>query len=78
FIGISTSGNAENIRQAMMVARASGIRTMLLTGAKNGKCVPLADLVVGVPETETFKVQELHLPVYHALCMIAEKHAFGK
>ena len=78
FIGISTSGNAENIRQAMMVARASGLRTILLTGAGKGKCVPYADLVVGVPETETFKVQELHLPVYHALCMIAEKHAFGE
>ena len=77
-IGISTSGNAENIRQAMMVAGASGIRTILLTGAKAGKCVPYADLTVGVPETETYKVQELHLPIYHALCMIAEKHAFGE
>lgn len=76
-MGISTSGNAENIRQAMMVAGACGIRTILLSGAKPGKCVPYADLTIGVPETETYKVQELHLPIYHALCMIAEKHAFG-
>lgn len=76
-IGISTSGNAENIRQAMMVAGALGIRTILLTGGKKGKCVPYADLTVGVPETETYKVQELHLPIYHALCMMVEKHVFG-
>ncbi|MBQ7394184.1 MAG: SIS domain-containing protein [Lentisphaeria bacterium] len=76
-MGLSTSGNAENIRQAMIVAKISGIRSILLTGAGNGKCAGYADLTVHVPETETFKVQELHLPVYHALCMIAEKHAFG-
>ena len=59
-----------------MVAAAGGIRRILLTGAKSGRCVPYADLTVDVPETETYKIQELHLPVYHALCMIAEKHVF--
>ncbi len=77
-IGISTSGNAENIRQAMMVASAFGIRSILLSGARAGRCVPYADLTVAVPETETYRIQELHLPVYHALCRIAEKHAFGE
>ena len=77
-IGISTSGNAENVRQAMMTAAACGIRRILLTGARPGKCAPYADCVLAVPETETYKVQELHLPVYHALCMIAEAHVFGE
>ncbi len=77
-MGISTSGNAENIRRAFMVARTIGIRTVLLTGAVPGRCVPYADVVLGVPEKETFKIQELHLPFYHMLCMELERHFFGK
>ena len=76
-LGISTSGNAENIRRAFMVARTVGIRTVLLTGAVPGRCVPYADVVLGVPERETFKIQELHLPFYHMLCMTLEEHFFG-
>ncbi len=77
-LGISTSGNARNIGQAMRVAQMRGVRTILLTGAKPGSCVPLADVVVAVPETETFKIQELHLPFYHMLCMAVEAHFFGR
>lgn len=76
-LGISTSGNAENIRQAFMVARMRGIRTVLLTGEKKGRCLAYADLAVEVPERETYKIQELHLPIYHTLCMAVENHFFG-
>lgn len=76
-IGISASGNAGNIRQAFMAARTRGIKTILLTGGGNGRCVAFADLVVPVPEKETFKIQELHLPFYHTLCMAVEDHFFN-
>lgn len=76
-IGITCSGNAGNIRRTFMVARQMGIRTVLLTGGRAGKCVPYADIVVDVPETEVFKIQELHLPVYHAFCAAVEKTIFG-
>ncbi len=76
-LGISTSGNAENIRQAFMVAKMNGVKTILLTGAKKGKCLALADLAVEAPEYETYKVQELHLPIYHTMCMAVEARFFG-
>ncbi len=76
-LGISTSGNAENIRQAFMVARMKGIRTVLLTGCRKGICLDLSDLAVEVPERETYRIQELHLPVYHTVCMAVEAHFFG-
>ncbi len=76
-LGISASGNAVNVGQAFRVAKMGGIGSILLTGAKNGKCVALADLTVPVPEMETFKIQELHLPFYHTLCMAVEDHCFG-
>ncbi len=72
FIGISTSGNSKNICYAMMVARTKGIRTIALTGESGGRCKGLSDICINVPEKETFKVQELHLPVYHALCSMLE------
>ena len=77
-LGISTSGNAENVRQAFMTAAFCGIKTILLTGAKSGKCVPYADLTSHAPETETYKIQELHLPIYHTMCMAIEDNFFGK
>ena len=73
FLGISTGGNAENIRLAMIAAKAAGIRSILLTGSKNGICCEYADVVIAVPEKETFKIQELHLPIYHTLCMAIEE-----
>lgn len=76
FWGISTSGNSENIRLALMTARAKGIRSILLTGESGGKCSSLADIVICVPEAVTFKIQELHLPVYHALCAMVEAELF--
>ena len=66
-IGISTSGNAKNVMYAMTVAKALGMKTIGLTGKDGGALKREADVSVVVPETETFKIQELHLPVYHAL-----------
>ena len=76
FIGITTSGNSPNILNAFMVAGAMGITSVALTGKNGGKSCGLADICIRVPETETFKVQELHLPVYHALCAMLEASFF--
>ena len=72
FLGISTGGNAENIRLALIAAKAAGVKSILLTGSKNGVCCEYADVVIAVPEKETFKIQELHLPIYHTLCIAVE------
>ena len=77
FIGISTSGNSKNIILAAIVAKALGIKIIALTGAKGGELASFADVAIKVPETETYKVQELHLPVYHCLCLMLEEHFFG-
>ena len=72
FIGISTSGNSKNVCYALMVASSKGMKTISLTGESGGKCKGLSDVCINVPESETFKIQELHLPVYHALCSMVE------
>ena len=76
-IGISTSGNSKNVVLAMKAAKALGIRGIALTGAKESKLSALATATVRVPSTETFKIQELHLPVYHYLCAAIEEKFFG-
>lgn len=76
-IGISTSGNSKNVVLAAKAAKALGVRTLALTGQKESKLSSLCDVTVRVPETETFKVQELHLPVYHYLCAEMENTFFG-
>ena len=75
-IGISTSGNAKNVMYAMTVAKTLGMKTIGLTGKDGGALKREADVSVVVPETETFKIQELHLPVYHALCLMLEERFF--
>ena len=77
-LGISTSGNAENILNAFKVAGGLGIKRILLTGEGNGKCAAYADCVIHAPAKETFRVQEYHLPIYHTLCMMIEERFFGK
>ena len=77
-LGISTSGGAVNVCNAFKVARAGGIATVLFTGLKHGICEEFADLIVRAPESETFKVQEYHLPLYHCLCMMLEEAFYGK
>lgn len=69
---ISTSGNAANAVAAAMVAHARGMRVALLSGGTGGKLRPLCDVSVVVGVSETFMVQEWHLPVYHALCLMLE------
>ena len=78
FIGISTGGNAENIRLALMAAKTAGVKSILLTGSKNGVCCEYSDVVIAAPEKETFKIQELHLPIYHALCMAVEEALYSE
>lgn len=78
FLGISTSGNSKNVISATVVARAIGIKVIGLTGAKGGELAKVADVAVKVPQTETYMIQELHLPVYHCWCLMLEDHFFGK
>lgn len=73
FLGISTSGNSKDVIYALAVAKTLGVKTVALTGKTGGKCKELADISIVVPENETFKIQELHLPVYHALCLTIEE-----
>lgn len=77
FLGISTSGNSKNVISATVVARAIGLKVIGLTGAKGGELAEVADVVIKVPETETYMIQELHLPVYHCLCLMLEDRFFG-
>ena len=73
---MSTSGNAKNVCVAAQVAKALGITVIGLTGIHGGQLSKIAHICIRVPETETFKVQELHLPVYHYLCAAIEDHFF--
>ncbi len=77
-LGISTSGNSLNIIDALIAAKAKGITNIGLTGETGGKMKSFCDILINVPETRTAYVQELHLPVYHALCLIVENHFYGK
>ena len=78
FLGISTSGNSKNVMNATVVARASGIKVIGLTGAKGGELAEVSDVAVKVPETETYMIQELHLPIYHCWCLMLEDKFFGE
>ena len=75
-IAMSTSGNAKNVFAAAMVAKGLGLTVIGLTGMDGGKLREISDICIRVPETETFKVQELHLPVYHYLCAATEQAFF--
>lgn len=76
FLGISTSGNSENILNAAVVAKALGIKVIGLTGKSGGKLAKMSDVAVCVPEQETYMIQELHLPIYHCWCMMLEQNFF--
>lgn len=78
FLAISTSGNSENIINACVVAKAMNIKIIGLSGKNESKLSSIADVCIRVPETETYKIQELHLPVYHCLCLMLETHYFGE
>lgn len=76
-LGITTSGNSANVVNAARVARVIGVRTIGLTGEGGGQMKELCDVTIAVPETEVYRVQQLHLPVYHALCAAVENENFG-
>ena len=78
FWGISTSGNSKNILFAAVAAKAKGMKVVGLTGLKESRLSQLADVCIRVPETETYMIQELHLPVYHTVCLMLEDKFFGK
>ena len=77
FLGISTSGNSRNVLYAAVNAKAKDLKVIGLTGAKENKLMKYADVCIRVPETETYKIQELHLPVYHCLCLMLEDKFYG-
>lgn len=77
FMGISTSGNSKNILYAAVTAKAKSMKVIGLTGDKESKLSDIADVCIKVPQTETYMVQELHLPVYHCLCLMLEDKFFG-
>ena len=76
-MGLSTSGNAVNVYNAFKAAKVMGIRTILLTGEKCGICEKYADILLKVPSSETYIIQEYHLPVYHTLCSMIEEGFYG-
>lgn len=78
FLGISTSGNSKNILYAATVARAKGMKVIGLTGQKDSKLSACSDVTVKAPSTETYMIQELHLPIYHCWCLMLEDYFFGK
>ncbi|MCL2186305.1 MAG: SIS domain-containing protein [Treponema sp.] len=75
-LGISTSGNSKNVLYACAVAKAKKLKIIGLTGEGGGRLKQFADICICVPETETYKIQELHLPVYHIICMMLEDYFF--
>lgn len=78
FFGISTSGNSKNVLYAAVTAHAKGMKVVGLTGAKDSKLAQIVDVCIKAPQTETYMIQELHLPIYHCLCLMLEDRFFGK
>ena len=78
FLGISTSGNSKNVLYAATTAHAKGMKVIGLTGAKSSKLEQMSNVCIKVPQTETYMIQELHLPVYHCLCLMLEDRFFGE
>jgi D-sedoheptulose 7-phosphate isomerase len=77
WVGLSTSGNARNVCAGAEVARAMGLATISLTGQGGGRLAPLCDIAIHAPVTETFRVQEYHLSIYHCLSLMLEDAFFG-
>ena len=78
FLAISTSGNSKNVMNATVVARGLGVKIIGLTGEKGGELAEVADVIVKAPSSETYMIQELHLPIYHCWCLMLEEKFFGE
>ena len=78
FLGISTSGNSKNVLFAATTAHAKGMKVIGLTGAKDSKLKDMSDVCIKAPQTETYMIQELHLPIYHCLCLMLENKFFSE
>jgi D-sedoheptulose 7-phosphate isomerase len=76
-IGISTSGNSQNVIDAIITSKAKGMVVIGLTGETGGKIKTICDILINVPERRTSLVQELLFPVYHSLCLMVENYLFG-
>lgn len=77
FLGISTSGNSKNVLYAATTAHAKGMKVIGMTGAKDSKLKDMSDVCIKAPQTETYMIQELHLPIYHCLCLMLEDYFFA-
>jgi len=77
-IGISTSGNSENIIRAMQMAKSIGMKTIGWTGEKGGKLKAVSDCLINIPSTDTPRIQEAHILVGHIICEIIESEMFPK
>ena len=76
-MGLTTSGCSTNVLYALRIARAKGVKTIGLTGKSGGDMSPLCDVLIKVPFEDPPRIQERHLPIYHALCLALEQHFFG-
>ena len=76
-LAISTSGSSRNVYYAALAAKVKGMKIIALTGARGGSLSSIADATIAVPEEETYRAQELHLPVYHCLCLMLEERFFS-
>ncbi|MEE0151746.1 MAG: SIS domain-containing protein [Acetatifactor sp.] len=77
FLGISTSGNSKNMLFVATTAHAKGMKVIGLTGAKDSRLMDMSDVSIKAPQTETYMIQELHLPIYHCLCLMLEDKFFA-
>ncbi|MBR5320592.1 MAG: SIS domain-containing protein [Clostridia bacterium] len=75
-IAISTSGNSKNVVNAVKVAKSLGVKAIALTGESGGLLKEMADVTICAPSTETYKIQEYHLPIYHYLCAKVEEYFY--
>lgn len=76
-LGLSTSGNSENIVKAFQTARSKGVITIGFTGATGGKMLALSDYILQVPSTDTPRIQEMHLLAGHIICELVEANLFN-
>jgi D-sedoheptulose 7-phosphate isomerase len=77
-LGISTSGNALNVLNAVATAKVRGMTTIGLTGQQGGQLAQLVDVTIKAPETITPCIQEQHEAIYHTLCAMLESRFFAK